>query len=135
MAQNQTKESIGRKAHRKGYAVEGLAVIWLCLKGYRIIARNFITGKGSGAGEIDIIAQNGDIIAFVEVKTRAPDPLVNGFEAVTKSKKKLIIITSEEYSYRNPHDFQPRFDVAWVTVDNRKVVGFNYIENAFDASK
>ena len=110
---------------------EDFAAKYLEEKGYEIIERNF----NPRLGEIDIIAKDGRYIAFVEVKTRAPDPLVNGFEAVTKSKKKLIIKTSEEYSYRNPHDFQPRFDVAWVTVDNRKVVGFNYIENAFDASK
>lgn len=114
-----------------GYFGEKVVAYYLEKKGYTILKRNFCI-KG---GEIDIIAQKDDIIAFVEVKTRTPDPLVNGFEAVTKSKKKLIIKTSEEYSYRNPHDFQPRFDVVWVTVDNRKVVGFNYIENAFDASK
>lgn len=114
-----------------GYFGEKVVAYYLEKKGYTILKRNFCI-KG---GEIDIIAQKDDIIAFVEVKTRAPDSLVNGFEAVTKSKKKLIMKTSEEYSYRNPHDFQPRFDVVWVTVDNRKVVGFNYIENAFDASK
>ena len=114
-----------------GYFGEKVVAYYLEKKGYTILKRNFCI-KG---GEIDIIAQKDDVIAFVEVKTRAPDPLVNGFEAVTRSKKKLIIKTSEAYSYRNPHDWQPRFDVVWVTVDNHKVVGFNYVENAFDASK
>ena len=114
-----------------GYFGEKVVAYYLEKKGYAILKRNFCI-KG---GEIDIIAQKDDIIAFVEVKTRAPEPLVNGFEAVTKSKKKLIIKTAEEYSYRFPHDWQPRFDVVWVTVDNRKVAGFNYVENAFDASK
>ena len=114
-----------------GYFGEKVVAYYLERKGYRILKRNFCI-RG---GEIDIIAQKGDIIAFVEVKTRAPEPLVNGLEAVTKTKKKLIIKTSEEYSYKYPHDWQPRFDVVGVTVDNRKVVGFNYVENAFDASK
>ncbi|MCM1329254.1 MAG: YraN family protein [Ruminococcus sp.] len=114
-----------------GYFGENAAVWYLEKNGYRILRRNF-TVRG---GEIDIIAEKDGIIAFVEVKTRAPEPLVNGFEAVTKSKQRLIIKASEEYSYRFPHDLQPRFDVAWVTVTGRKVVDFRYIENAFDASR
>ncbi len=99
--------------------------------GYKILKRNFRV-KG---GEIDIISEKDGIIAFTEVKTRAPDPLVNGLEAITPSKRKLIIKTSEQYSIRYPHDDQPRFDAACVTVLNGKVIDFQYIENAFDASE
>ena len=113
-----------------GYFGEKVVAYYLEKKGYRILKRNF-TVKG---GEIDIIASKDGIIAFVEVKTRAPDPMVNGFEAVTAAKKRRIIRTSERYSYRFPHDLQPRFDIVWVTVSGRKVTGFNYIENAFDYS-
>lgn len=114
-----------------GYFGEKVTAYYLEKKGYKILKRNFCI-KG---GEIDIIAEKDGIIAFVEVKTRMPEPLVNGFEAVNQKKQRLIIKTSEEYLYRNPHDLQPRFDVVWVTVSDRKVVGFQYIENAFDASK
>lgn len=110
---------------------ENAAAYYLEKKGYRIVRRNYRV-KG---GELDIIAEKDGIIAFVEVKTRAPEPLVNGLEAVTAAKKKMMIRTSEEYSYRFPHDLQPRFDVVWVTVEDRKVVGFRYVENAFDASR
>ena len=109
---------------------ENVVAYYLEKKGYKILARNF-TVKG---GEIDIIASKDDIIAFVEVKTRAPDPLVNGFEAVNYAKKRRIIRTSEKYSRRFPHDLQPRFDIVWVTVSGRKVVDFRYIDNAFDCS-
>ncbi|MGN0675443.1 MAG: YraN family protein [Oscillospiraceae bacterium] len=114
-----------------GYFGEKVTTYYLEKKGYKILRRNFCI-KG---GEIDIIAEKDGIIAFVEVKTRSPEPLVNGFEAISASKRRLIIKTSEEYSFRFPHDLQPRFDVVWVTVSDRKVVGFQYIENAFDASK
>ena len=110
---------------------EKVTAYYLEKKGYTILKRNFRI-KG---GEIDIIAEKDGIIAFTEVKTRAPDPLVSGFEAVTAAKKKRIIRASEEYSARYPHDFQPRFDVVWVTVSGGKVTGFQYIENAFDASE
>ncbi len=109
---------------------ENFTAAYLEKNGYKILKRNFrIRG-----GEIDIISEKDGIIAFTEVKTRAPDPLVNGFEAVTKAKQKRIIKASELYSMRFPHDFQPRFDTAWVTVSAGKVLGFQYIENAFDAS-
>ncbi|MDE6763410.1 MAG: YraN family protein [Oscillospiraceae bacterium] len=110
---------------------ENAVAYYLEKKGYRIVRRNYRV-KG---GELDIIAEKDGVIAFVEVKTRAPEPLVNGLEAVTAAKKKMMIRTSEEYSYRFPHDLQPRFDVVWVTVADRKVVGFRYVENAFDASR
>lgn len=109
---------------------EKVTAYYLEKKGYKILKRNFRI-KG---GEIDIIAEKDGIIAFTEVKTRAPDPLTDGFEAVTAAKKKLIIKTSEAYSVRYPHELQPRFDVVWVTVSDGKVTGFRYIENAFDAS-
>ena len=55
---------------------------YLTERGYNIAARNFrIRG-----GEIDIIAENGDYIAFVEVKSRKPGSMVGGFEAVNKRK-------------------------------------------------
>lgn len=99
-------------------------------KGYKILSRNFRI-KG---GEIDIIAEKDGIIAFVEVKTRAPDYLSSGFEAVTKRKKQLIVRASEMYSLKFPHDLQPRFDVVQIISDGKKVIEFNYVENAFDAS-
>lgn len=114
-----------------GILGENYTARYLENNGFRILKRNFRI-KG---GEIDIISQKDDLIVFTEVKTRSPDPLVNGFEAITKTKQKLIIKASEEYSRRFPHDFQPRFDAAWVTVSDGKVLNIRYIENAFDASE
>lgn len=56
-----------RNALRRGNRAEWLAVLALRLKGYRIVQRNF----RCKAGEIDIIARKGRLIAFVEVKARA----------------------------------------------------------------
>lgn len=109
---------------------EKVAAFYLEKKGYKILKRNFRV-KG---GEIDIIAEKGGIIAFTEVKTRTPDFIESGFDAVTMQKKRLIIRASQLYSLKYPHDFQPRFDVVQIIADGKKIVGFNYIENAFDAS-
>ena len=50
-----------------GKLAEFWARLWLRCHGYRILAANYRTGRGTHAGEIDIIAQKGDTIHFVEV--------------------------------------------------------------------
>ncbi len=45
---------------------EQIAALWLRLKGYRLLARNW----RSPMGEIDILARRGDILVLVEVKSR-----------------------------------------------------------------
>jgi putative endonuclease len=42
----------------------------LRLKGYAILERGFTLGRGSGAGEVDIIARRGKTLVFAEVKAR-----------------------------------------------------------------
>lgn len=55
-------ETAGRRAER-------IAGWWLRLKGWRILARRVRTP----AGEVDLVARRGKLIAFVEVKSRATD--------------------------------------------------------------
>lgn len=98
--------------------------------GYRIKVRNYrIRG-----GEIDIIAENSEFIAFVEVKSRKPGSLVTGFEAVDKRKQGLIIKTASDYCFKNPTELQPRFDVAEVIISEGRVFSIDYISNAFDTT-
>ncbi|WOI53522.1 YraN family protein [Parvularcula sp. LCG005] len=59
---------LGReKAEARGRRAETIAGLWLGLKGYRILARRF----RCEAGEVDLIAERGDTIAMVEVKSRS----------------------------------------------------------------
>jgi len=109
---------------------ENIASLYLEKKGYEVVRRNFCA-KG---GEIDIIAKKDGIMAFVEVKTRKAGAMTDGFAALTKSKRGALIKCSAAYGYKFPHGLQPRFDAVSVVVDGKRVVGFDYIENAFDAS-
>ncbi len=55
-----------RRAERTGRVGETAAAWWLRLKGWRILARRVRTP----AGEVDLIARRGNLVAFVEVKRR-----------------------------------------------------------------
>lgn len=118
-----TKSEIGKLGEKSVCA-------YLIERGYKITARNYRI-KG---GEIDIIAENGDYIAFVEVKSRKPDSMVSGFEAVNKRKRGLIIKTAADYCCKYPNMLQPRFDVAQVIIDAGKVLSIDYILNAYDTT-
>ena len=71
---------------KTGALGEALAEILLLEKGYRILARNFCCRYG----EIDIIAERGPMIAFIEVKTRLSESFGSGAEAVTAIKRQKI---------------------------------------------
>lgn len=100
--------------------------------GYEIIKRNF-TIRG---GEIDIIAMKENVTAFVEVKTRKPDALESGENAITYSKKQFIVKTAQAYIDKfGNNDSLYRFDVAVVTMDKDRILKLKYYAGAFDASK
>lgn len=98
-------------------------------KKYTILAQNFIYHKK--CGEVDIIAQKDNVLAFVEVKTRR-----NHFapieSMVNKKKQANIIKTAEFFFIKNnlsTHDFVIRFDIAYVCNND-----IQYYPNAFTKS-
>ena len=104
---------------------------FLIKNGYEILKRNY-TVRG---GEIDIIAKKGDLIAFVEVKTRRKNSTTTGEDAITKSKKQFIIRTAERFLMTLNEPCDCRFDVAVAEVKDMKIMRLKYYVSAFDASK
>ncbi len=98
--------------------------------GYEIVCRNF-TIRG---GEVDIIASQGNKLAFVEVKTRKVGAMTSGESAVTYTKRQRLIKTAKAYLFKTKVKAFCRFDVAVVHHDNGRVVYFKYYRSAFDAS-
>ncbi len=56
-------------AEARGRKGEAYAAVWLRLKGWQILAERVRTP----AGEVDLVAKRGNMVAFIEVKTRATD--------------------------------------------------------------
>ena len=73
-----------QKAEQRGRRAEKLAALWLRLKGYRVLAHRYKTP----VGEIDLIIQRGNTIAFVEVKARANR--TDALEAVSPQARQRI---------------------------------------------
>ena len=127
----QRKTGIDHTQRRKsGNIGEDAVCGFLVRHGYEIIKRNF-TVRG---GEIDIIAEKADIIAFVEVKTRTIGSMTSAEEAVDLRKQRLIIRTAQAYLQNAAQPLQCRFDVATVETEGGKVKKLRYYVNAFDAS-
>lgn len=103
---------------------------WLVSHGYTIVQRNFCI-RG---GEIDIIAQNDQYLAFVEVKTRKANSLVSPAESFTRAQQKRVIITALTYMERFPTERTPSYDVSWVEMRNGRIISLEYISAAYDAT-
>lgn len=119
---------------QKGNLGESAACNYLTSKGWRIIERNWRFSHL----EIDIIAQNENYIAFVEVKTRKyvkDSPYGTAAQAVNRSKQQNIIKAAQVYLAWYPTDLQARLDIVEVytdpTTDKFKVVKINHLENAY----
>ena len=115
---------------QNGALGECYAAEYLLKKGYKIAARNF----RSRFGEIDIIAENPDIVAFVEVKTRERHYISRPAEAVTLQKQQKIIKTAQFYLLQNDKGLQPRFDVIEIVTVSKNdfhVLEIEHIEDAF----
>ncbi len=114
-----------------GDSGEAAACRYLKKQGYRILERNYKVIQGKIVGEIDIIAQKGDTISFVEVKTRKSEDFGLPCEAVTKSKQQKIIKTAYAYIEEKNVDANYSFDVIEVLYDGRNVGEIRHLISAF----
>lgn len=113
----------------KGRYGEELAAQYLTRHGYRIIQQNFRVS----CGEIDIVAQDKDALAFVEVKTRTGSGFGLPAEAVTCRKRQQISRTALVYlSQHRLLNVSARFDVVSVVLSQNAEPHIELIKNAFE---
>jgi putative endonuclease len=96
------------EAEARGRRAERHAAFWLRLKGYRVLA----TRARTPAGEIDLIARRGRILAFIEVKARPGRE--QALYAVSPRQARRIVQAAAFWRARRPglQGLQPRFDVV-----------------------
>ena len=93
---------------------EDLACAELERRGYAILARRYRTR----AGEIDIVARDGETLVFVEVKARATRAFGDPAEAITPLKRRRLGRMALDYLARLPRAPGPcRFDVVAILMD------------------
>jgi putative endonuclease len=114
---------------RLGGAGEAVAAEHLVKVGYRIVARNHRCRRG----EVDLIAEQGEILVFVEVRTRETSAFGGPEETVGPRKQRRVVLAARDYLVRRrgpPRGV--RFDVIAV-VDSPQGPKLTHYPNAFDA--
>ena len=107
---------------------ENLAVRFLMKKGYSVIQRNHKTPFG----EIDIIAQDGNTIVFVEVKTRRDTFFGYPFEAVTRRKINKLKKSALFYLKKQRRESPARFDVLSIFNTDSGLFEIEHFIDAFE---
>ena len=114
------------ESHDLGQKGEEVATEHLKKSGYKILFRNWKWGKH----EIDIIAEEKDVVVFAEVKTRNDDFQMDPRTAINREKQKSIILAADGYIKRYNVDKDSRFDVIIVIKKNEQFE-IDHIEDAF----
>ena len=115
-SQDVHKKVLGRKGER-------LVESYLKKQGCKILKRNYRTPFG----EADLIVEDGDEIAFVEVKTLESASYGTPAEAVGKEKQQRYVQIAKFYWMETREEPNARFDVAEVYGDGR----IEYIKYAY----
>ena len=112
-----------------GQKGESLARRYLETKGYRIEAVNWRFSRA----EIDIVAKKGDLLVFVEVKTRESFHSFFGRpeDAVNYKKIKHLAEAAAAYMREFNHQWAIRFDIIGILLPSKGHVQIRHLEDAF----
>ncbi len=124
-----------KEGHAKNISLgahgEDLAVTYLKDQKFKIIDRNY----RCKSGELDIVATEGKVLVFIEVKTRKnysygpPQLSVTQFKQRQISKAALTYVAAKRLG-----DVNARFDVIAILLQEHKEPRIEHIKNAFELS-
>lgn len=109
---------------------EELAVNWLQEQGFTVLSVNWRFSRY----EIDVICCRGNILHFIEVKTRNSIMFGHPEESVTGKKLESMMNAGEEYLFRNPKWKQVQYDVLSITRFSQGNIEYYFIEDVYDDS-
>lgn len=120
----------GTPRRDRGRLAEALAERHLAGLGYQTLARNHATRRG----EVDLICREGEVICFVEVRSRTSAAQGSPLETVGPKKARRVVAAATDWAVRNGALHQAlRFDVVAVRFDGEAPT-FELVRGAFDAS-
>ena len=131
-------DAVGRVTGRKapgpahlarGRTGEDQAYFYLRKRGYVIVARNFRSPRCKG--EIDMVGWDGDVLCFIEVKTRSSADVAPAEAAVDEDKRQNLRLTAREYLRQLRSAPACRFDVLSVYCDNKSTPQITLFRDAF----
>jgi putative endonuclease len=114
-----------------GRRAEALAVGHLEAKGFTIIARNWRRPEG----ELDVVARDGDLLVFVEVRSRTGEEHGHPLESMTPRKRARVVRAARLYlDHEGPGPVAGfRFDVVGVVFSGTgEALECLHVENAFE---
>jgi putative endonuclease len=114
----------------QGDAAEERACRHLDRSGFTIVERNYRTKSG----EIDIVARKGDVLVFVEVRSREVPGFGTPEESVTPAKRRRIVAAARQYLTKVPSSSwrEARFDVIAIE-GSGNAAALRHFPAAFDA--
>lgn len=124
-----TPFAVRRAAHlRLGRRGERLALRLLRELGLDVLVRNY---RGPG-GEIDLVARDGEVLCFVEVKTRGRHVHSRPADAVGRAKRRRIVRTAHRYlrDIGSPQ-VRYRFDIVELVLHDGHLLDAQYWRQAF----
>ena len=114
---------------RTGLWGERQAETCLKAKGYAILGRRVRIGLRD---ELDLVARHGDVLVFIEVKTRRQEQFGRPIAAVDGQKRRALSRAAVRYLMRLKQPVYFRFDVIEVIgSEGSKASAIRHIENAF----
>jgi len=117
------------QAHALGRWGEGKAARFLQRRGWTVLARNYRFGRR----EVDLVVRRENVVAFVEVKTRAGRGFGLPQEAITALKRREIEAVAVHYLARTGlQDVSVRFDALAIEVDREhQVARVEHVQDAW----
>jgi putative endonuclease len=92
----------------RGAAAEALAASYLATRGLMIVQRNY----RCRGGEIDLIARDGEVLVFVEVRLRRNRAFGTAAESITAAKRRRLRLAARHYLARLGREPPCRFDAV-----------------------
>ena len=121
---------MGEGRRERGRGAEEVAAAFLARQGFVILDRNHATRRG----EVDLVCREGEVLCFVEVRSRASRAFGDPVETVNRGKARRVVSAATDWAMRHGGlDRAIRFDVVSVVAAPGAAPEVALYRGAFDA--